>query len=613
MAHMFFDGFDRKNDVTGLFDTLSGHWRALALAGLVAAAAALAGVFTLPVLDRDEARYAQATAQMLESGDFVRINFLDQERNKKPVGIYWLQAASVAALSSEEARAIWAYRLASVLGAVLAALGAALIAQSLLGARAGLAAGVLMGSTILLGAEGGIAKTDAMLAGLTTLACWTLIRLRLDYDRPGARTRRWSLAFWALLGLGVLIKGPVTPLTAGLGMAALVLWEARAQSRSGAASFVTALKASAGWLKPLAFWPGPVLALLIVLPWLVAVQIATDGAFLREALGEDMGPKLVSGAEGHWGPPGYHLLALPIAFFPAVFFLPAGLAAAARALKGATAQSSKDMGGDRTEDSAKAALAARVLVAFSLPLWLFFEIMPTKLPHYVLPAYPFMVCLCAWGVLETSRTRLLWFWTGGALLILGALGAAGALLALAIMFNGPVYVAGAGVFVMACLVMIVLVTALRRNGAGALAALVILGLVWHGAGRGGVAPGTDLSPAHEASRLIALHNLRPAQEPVISTYTEPSLVFTLGGSVVLAGIEELAETGAGLSSPRLVIIDHSRTGERDGVSSAPIEAYLQALEAAACRSGEARGYNYSRGRHVRLSLYLTGPCPENAS
>ncbi|MEZ5929710.1 MAG: hypothetical protein R3C55_14675 [Parvularculaceae bacterium] len=59
---------------------------------------------------------------MLESGDFITIRFQEAERNKKPAGIYWLQAASVSAFSSVEAREIWAYRLPSVLGAILAAM-----------------------------------------------------------------------------------------------------------------------------------------------------------------------------------------------------------------------------------------------------------------------------------------------------------------------------------------------------------------------------------------------------------------------------------------------------------------------------------------------------------
>ena len=70
--------------------------------GLTAALAALClalflpGFFTLPPTDRDEARFAQATRQMLESGDFVDIRFQDEARHKKPVGIHWMQSATVA-------------------------------------------------------------------------------------------------------------------------------------------------------------------------------------------------------------------------------------------------------------------------------------------------------------------------------------------------------------------------------------------------------------------------------------------------------------------------------------------------------------------------------------
>src|SRR5947207_5922582 len=96
-------------------------WRGPFLAAIVALIAGLPGVFALPVLDRDEARFAEASAQMLESGDFVSIRFQAEPRFKKPVGIHWLQAASVRALSHPEDRAIWAYRIPSLLGAMLAA------------------------------------------------------------------------------------------------------------------------------------------------------------------------------------------------------------------------------------------------------------------------------------------------------------------------------------------------------------------------------------------------------------------------------------------------------------------------------------------------------------
>ncbi|MBP7648973.1 MAG: glycosyltransferase family 39 protein, partial [Phenylobacterium sp.] len=75
----------------GIIERWSRGWRGPALAALIAFLAGLPGVFAVPPLDRDESRFAQATAQMLETGDFVVIRFQNEPRFKKPVGIYWLQ------------------------------------------------------------------------------------------------------------------------------------------------------------------------------------------------------------------------------------------------------------------------------------------------------------------------------------------------------------------------------------------------------------------------------------------------------------------------------------------------------------------------------------------
>src|SRR6202795_205851 len=96
----------------------------------------LPGISAIPPLDRDEARFAQATRQMLETGDFLRIRFQDEARNKKPAGIYWLQAAAVSAFSTPAATAIWPYRLPSMIGALAAALLIFAIGSALFGGEA---------------------------------------------------------------------------------------------------------------------------------------------------------------------------------------------------------------------------------------------------------------------------------------------------------------------------------------------------------------------------------------------------------------------------------------------------------------------------------------------
>ena len=98
------------------------HARACALLVVLSLACFLPGFVSLQPMDRDEPRYAQASKQMLETGDFVDIRFQNEARHKKPVGIYWLQAASVAAgeaLGVPDARtAIALYRIPSLIGAI---------------------------------------------------------------------------------------------------------------------------------------------------------------------------------------------------------------------------------------------------------------------------------------------------------------------------------------------------------------------------------------------------------------------------------------------------------------------------------------------------------------
>src|SRR5581483_2668472 len=124
---------------------LSGP-RAYALLTVLCLALYVPGLAAIPPLDRDEARFAQATRQMLESRDFLRIRFQDEARNKKPAGIYWLQAASVAALSDAESSRIWPYRLPSLIGAGAAVLLTFALGSALVGRPAALIGAALLAS-----------------------------------------------------------------------------------------------------------------------------------------------------------------------------------------------------------------------------------------------------------------------------------------------------------------------------------------------------------------------------------------------------------------------------------------------------------------------------------
>src|SRR6201994_2533436 len=118
---------DRGSRLVAVLDYATvTHARAIALLVLCGLLIFLPGFFTIPPIDRDEARFAQATKQMVETGDYVDIRFQEDVRYKKPVGIYWLQSAAVhtaSALGLPRAQLrIWVYRLPSLVGAIGAVL-----------------------------------------------------------------------------------------------------------------------------------------------------------------------------------------------------------------------------------------------------------------------------------------------------------------------------------------------------------------------------------------------------------------------------------------------------------------------------------------------------------
>ena len=347
----------------------ASHLRAVALLIGFAALAFLPGFFKIPPVDRDEARFAQATKQMLESGQYVDIHFQDEVRYKKPVGIYWLQAAAVKAgeaLGVPEARTtIWLYRLPSLFGATGAVLLTYWTALAFVTRRSALLASLMMASSVLLGVEARLAKTDAVLLFTCVAVMGAMARLYLGARRQPEEDSGWAMPalLWTAAAVSVLIKGPLILMF--IGLTALTLSIA---DRSG--KWVWRLKPIIGFA-----W-----MLLLVLPWFVAIVMKSGDSFFVQALGHDMLDKVTSGQEAHGAPPGTYLLLFFITFWP-------GCVLAAPAVP-AVWKARREPG-------------ARFLLAWLLPSWIVFEIVITKLPHYVLPLYPAIAILIA-GILEAG-------------------------------------------------------------------------------------------------------------------------------------------------------------------------------------------------------------------
>src|SRR4030088_2071551 len=146
---------NRGSRLVGVLDFVPGsHVRAIAFLTLCALLVFLPGFFNIPPIDRDEARFAQATKQMVETGDFVDIRFQDEVRYKKPVGIYWLQAGAGQtgnALGVPRAPPpIWLYRILSLVGALGAVLLTYWAALAFVTRRAAFLAALMMATCILL-------------------------------------------------------------------------------------------------------------------------------------------------------------------------------------------------------------------------------------------------------------------------------------------------------------------------------------------------------------------------------------------------------------------------------------------------------------------------------
>jgi 4-amino-4-deoxy-L-arabinose transferase-like glycosyltransferase len=343
--------------------------RGMVLAALVALLAFLPGYASLPPTDRDEGRYVMATQQMLETGHFIEPRNQDQPRHKQPAGIYWLQALA-AALSGEGAEApIGVFRLPSLLGAMAAAALTVWAFRPLVGPPAAVLAGVLFAPVLLLGVEARIAKTDAVLLACTLLALGVLLRAFLDPD--GTRAARWPWVFWAAIGAGSMIKGPLTLLFVLLAAAALCV-----QARG------------VRWLGALRPWPGVLVTLALALPWYVAITIVTQGEFFATALGWNALGKVTEAHQGHGAPPGFYTALVWLTFWPAAPFLAATLWWIWRQRR-------------RRE--------VQVLLCLVLPAWLMFEAVATKLPHYVLPTYPALAALVALALRDVGALVGGWF------------------------------------------------------------------------------------------------------------------------------------------------------------------------------------------------------------
>jgi 4-amino-4-deoxy-L-arabinose transferase-like glycosyltransferase len=522
----------------------------------------LPGFFNIPPIDRDEARFAQATKQMVETGDFVDIRFQDDVRYKKPVGIYWLQSAAVETASAlglprAELR-IWVYRIPSLVGAIGAVLLTYWSALAFVTRRGAVLAALLVCSSVLLGVEARLAKTDATLLLTVVAAMGALARVYLSWQRgedPEYPPWSWPAIFWTALAGGVLLKGPFILLFVALAIVTLAI-----------------LDRSASWLWRLRPVWGLMWMLVLVLPWFVAIFWRAGETFFTDSIGGDMLSKLTA-QESHGAPPGLYLLLFWITFWPGAPLAGMATPAVWRA---------------RREPG------AQFLLAWLVPSWIVFELVLTKLPHYVLPLYPAIAILTV-GALERrvlSRSWLMrssawWFAIPALASIIAVVGAIA-------LTRQPAFLA----WPLAAAAMILGLFAwwlyddnrAERSLLNAVLAAMFLAVAVYGV----VVPSlTSVFPSAEIARALR-KVVCVGPMAAAAGFHEPSLVFMTDTSTVLtdgSGAADFLNQG----SCRFALVE--QRSER---------SFVQRAEAIGLRYNVARridGYNISQGRAISIAIF----------
>ena len=366
MANSFETVFGRRR--AGQIEAVTDRVAASPMASLavlvaVALACFLPGFLTMPPIDGDGPAYAVAAREMVATGDFATVRVQTDMQPWRPRGMQWLEALTLVVTGQTTGNPpLWIFRLPSLIGAVATVLLTWWTMLPFGRRRAALIAGVLAAGSGVLGLQARLAAPDAVLVAVTTLAAGALVRLWLANDRPAAASI--PVLFWVAIAAGFLLKGLVAP---GMAVAAVLA--------------LSLERGDSGWLARLKPALGVVVLAVAAFPWLLSIAALA----ISDAGGPDI-PFLtrIGVPFALEAPPTTYALLAPLLAGPAMTFIFAGtpwLAANARRP------------------------VVFFALAWGLPLWLVAELVPDKLPQYVLPSIPAIAMLAA-VVVDEGAARI---------------------------------------------------------------------------------------------------------------------------------------------------------------------------------------------------------------
>ena len=336
------------------------------------------GTWSVPLIDRDEPRFAEASREMIERGDYIVPHFNNELRLDKPPFAYWAQVASYRIFGEND----FAARFPSAVAAALIALSILGWGRRIGGDGIGWWAAIIFTLSLQTFIHAKAAVADMWLVLFVTTAHWSGYELffnATEKDRQSSRSTIWWFLFYFSLAFGFLAKGPIawTPL---LTLAAMKF-------------FVRDVELA----KRFKFLRGILLMLAMVALWAVPALIQTHGEFFKIGIGRHVVGRSFGAMESHGANSlGFYLLLLPFYFvtiFASFFPWSIKLPSLARKLW-------------RSRDKTCPERSRRIdiyLLTGTATIFVIFSLIKTKLPHYTLPAFPLLSLLLAWHMVDRPQ------------------------------------------------------------------------------------------------------------------------------------------------------------------------------------------------------------------
>jgi 4-amino-4-deoxy-L-arabinose transferase len=494
------------------------------------------------ITDADEAFYAEASREMVESGDWLTPRFNYQNRWEKPVLYYWLTSATYLVTGPTEFAARFWSALSGV-GLALLVWGIARHATGRLDV-AWLAAAVVATSFGYF-SMARAALPDLPLTFCITLGIWAALRAldvagsrragpsafaKATADRRSSESGGWfgpagALKWWVLAGLGAgagfLMKGPVALVVPAVVLLP-VAWRERRRLRVDVRGIaIAALTAAA-----------------IGLPWYVAMWLEHGNAYLQSFFVGDNLERFTTERFNDARPIWFYLPVLLGGLMPwSVYLVALGVDALARARRRSLRLDDADW---------------RLLLWALMPI-LFFTVSIGKQPRYILPVLPPLAIFVARGIIErigSQRDRPLAAATWITAITY-------ALLTVVFVRMEPLFISAyplatwIGVCLLGCAAIVIAGVAATSSWrllpiVTSLAGALVLVSVWFGA-----LAGNRPEPVEQMARLIA--SQRSADEPigVLDVFTRNLVFYTGSPQMQLYGVEQ---AGMFLQSPHRVLL-----------------------------------------------------------